>query len=170
MILKLFYSDCTYHARWLDLKFWFYCTVPWYFLSVVDHIVNIYFVKKIKSVSCVWEWIILFLWDSFRLWTQEFINWYNSGSGSKHADTKKKYVHLANLSEVRTKNIKLYNDTDQQVLQKIKLNFPCNRTVMTLCFFPWKTSKSIGIPPGKLWSCSWYQCALILIWWIFTAI
>lgn len=34
---------------------------------------------------------------------------------------QKNYVHLANLSDIRTKNIKLYNDTDQEVQQKTKL-------------------------------------------------
>lgn len=42
---------------------------------------------------------------------------------------------------------------------KIKLDLPCNGTTMTFFpLFPQKTSKSIGITPGKLWNCSWSQC------------
>lgn len=77
--------------------------------------------------------------------------------GSKHASTKKeKYVHLANVS---TKKHEMIQRHSSRCELKIKLDLPCNGTTMTFFpLFPQKTSKSIGITPGKLWNCSWSQC------------
>lgn len=63
-------------------------------------------------MSCVWEWIfaaqiqIMNTAESF--WTDNTFIYQDQNMLIQ----KKKNVHLANLSDVRTKNIKLYKDTD----------------------------------------------------------
>ena len=95
--------------------------MPCYFLSVPDHMYIFILLKnKVCELCTRMGFFYFFVYEhaAESLWTDNTFYL----SGSKHADTKK-YLHLAKFKwcsyQKEKKNIKLHNDTDQQVEQEI---------------------------------------------------